>query len=342
LKRLARYTFFFITSLVILSFFLEVGIAQGDAQRSASNEEEVDVDPRRSKGVLNKVNIRMPQSDRLRFEWGIFPQYRSNLFQSTGGAPKTSAVMTTISGKAEWDFLQSEASKLTGSFLFERNVFRGVENAESSNLDIGLNYQFGRNDLQVTYFNTPRRLAFISQNEGVFNSVEGVDLGFVARPSRSLRARVGYVFSRLEHEDLSERNSSYHEFVGDLRLDKWSLLRPGLGLEIDQIRADSINFDRWEYAPVVFLGSRLGYRAWLNLRYRFRTRNYSSEVPGLSNFGRVDHRHDIRFYANIKLSEHWWLFLYQSFIDGRSTRQSRDFRSFDIGLGIYHRFGFRP
>ncbi len=96
------------------------------SEKSATSKEEVILDPQGDEEMRVPVSLRSPNKKRFRFEFGVFPLYRSNLFQAIGGAPKTSVLMTTTSVKLELDFIQTENSTMTGEFLFRRNLFSGI------------------------------------------------------------------------------------------------------------------------------------------------------------------------------------------------------------------------
>jgi hypothetical protein len=312
----------------------------GEQPASSQGDQEQDVPvepPQEDRSVINTQPL-PPEPGRFRFEFGVLPRYNSNLFGATAGAPRQAAFITTLAAKVEADLVRGEKSTLTGRFGFHRNLYQGVDGADSSDFDISLEYGFGRNRLALTYFTTPRRLAYIAGDEHIFNRLDGVDLRFSRRMTRRTRARVGYEFTRESFPTLKERDSGKHELSGDVRYRIHDLLAPGIGFELGRVTAQSANFNRHETALLLLLDSRIKDTVWASLRYRYSQRDYITADPTASNFGREDRRHDLRWQANVKVTKQWWLFFYNSYTSSASTRELRSFTGHELGAGLFFRF----
>lgn len=286
-----------------------------------------------------EADIRTPPSmaGRYRFEFGVLPRYNSNFFQSTGGAPSTAVFVTTLTGKFGVDLLRREVSSLAGTFRIQRNIHDGVDNADSYVFDATLGYRFSRNRLYLTYFTIPRRLAFITTDQDVFSRLDGINLGYSRRVTRRTRVRISYQAARQIFSDFKERDAARHRLRGELRYRIHPLFMPGIGYEWSRDNAQSDNFTYNRWAPLLRLDSRIKRIVWVALRYRYQNRDYITVDPTGPNFGREDRRHEFRLYSNVKLTKHWWLYFYGSYLDNNSTRDTRAFGGHELGVGLMFR-----
>jgi hypothetical protein len=234
--------------------------------------------------------------------------------------------------------VRGETSTLTSEFQFRRNIYRDVSDADSSDFDFTLNYGIGRNKLSLTYYATPRRLAYVAGNESILSKLHGVEVRYSHRVTRRLRTRVGYEFARETFSASKERDSGRHELSADVRYRFHNLLTPGFGFEFGRVNASSINYSRNEPTLVLLLDSQIKNTAWVSLRYRYGKKDYITTDLKAGNFNRVDWRHDVRLQANIKLTKQWWLLLYNSYTNNTSTRALRGFTGHEIGVGVFFRF----
>ncbi|HXF05905.1 MAG TPA: surface lipoprotein assembly modifier [Blastocatellia bacterium] len=309
------------------------------AQRTPSQAQEPDlsVEPPQERSVIIPQPLPAGPS-RFRAEVGVLPRYNSNLFSATAGAPRQTALITTLAVKVEADLVRGEGSTMTARFAGHRNVYQGIEGADSSDFDISLEYGFGRNRLALTYFMTPRRLVYVVGDERVVNRLDGVDLRFSRRITRRTRSRVGYEFTRERFPILGERNSDRHRLSGDIRYRIHDLLAPGIGFEWGRVTANSTNYNRDEAALLLLLDSRFKNAIWASMRYRYGQRHYTTTNSTAGNFGRRDRRHEIRWQASVRTTRHWGFLLYGSYTTNASTRERRSFTGYEVGVGMVFRF----
>ena len=282
---------------------------------------------------------------RYRFELGVMPRYISNYFQTfddfqTGATavPVKSVYITTLSASAEYDFVREDDKTLTGGVRLRRNFFKDPDGADSTDIDVTLEYDFRPNRLRFAYFGTPRRLASVVSGRNVYSRVNGFNAEYSRRLTRQWRARGGYEFARDTFSEFTERNLSRHELSGDIRYQFSPYFTPGVGFEYLRGNAASENFSYTRPALVLLATSRISDVAYLSFRYRYSDRDYSTGVTTASNFGREDRRHDLSFYGTVNLGRGFSLFGFVYRTDNNSTRVTRSFNSYETGLGLFFRF----
>src|SRR5215213_3837473 len=149
-----------------------------------------------ARGDTNSIpSVSSSADKRYRFEVGILPRFNSNLFESEDDAAKVSSYITTLSGKAEYDFVRSDKRTFTGGIQVRHNIFKDVENADSTDIDVTMHYKSGKNDFQAAYFITPERLAFITGGNNpiyIHSSIQGGNFDYTRRLSKRLRVSGAY------------------------------------------------------------------------------------------------------------------------------------------------------
>jgi len=314
----------------------------GQKSRQSAADETLDTiaDQRQEDRPIGLVR-RTPRNTnkRYRFEFGVLPRYNSNLFESEDEAPKQGAFIISPEGSFEYDLVRREGSTLRAGLRLRRNIFTNLDGADSTDIDLALGYEFGRNRLAVAYLGTPRRLAFIdSSNQNVYNSINAVRFDYALRMTRRLRVRTSYEFGREEYTEFKERDSSRHDVRGSIRYRLRNYFAPGIGFEYQRINGRSDTYTREGLALVLLLESTIRDVANMSFRYRYWDRDYLTLDPSSSNFGRQDRRHDITLYSNVKLGKGFWLFGLFSYNDNNSSRLTRTFTGYESGVGLFYRF----
>lgn len=284
---------------------------------------------------------RTGQGERYRIEVGVMPRFNSNLFEAEDDAVKRSSFITTLSARGEYDLVRRDSLTVTGSAQLRYNFFKDVANANSAELDFGLRFLSGKNDLQTTFFTTPERLAFITgADEFVHNSSTGFNLDYTRRISNRFRLRGSYQLSRESYEGnaFDDRNSTRHRFAAEGRYKFHELFQPGLGVEYDRVNAESENFSRSGIAPVLILVSAYKNIIYTGARYRYIRRDYDASDPLMPNFERTDFRHDFSIYSSVRLARQWRLFGFVSALENNASRAGRSFSGYQTGLGLFFIF----
>jgi hypothetical protein len=284
---------------------------------------------------------RTGDSGRYRIEVGILPRFNSNLFESEDDAVKTSSFITTLSARGEYDLVRRDRLTVTGSAQLRYNFFKDVANANSAEIDLGMRFISGRNDLQTTFFITPERLAFITgAGEYVHNSSTGFNLDYTRRIGSRFRVRGTYQITRESYEGnaFDDRNSTRHRVSAESRYKIHELFQPGLGVEYDRVNAESENFSRSGIAPVVLLVSAYKNIVYTGARYRYITREYDTDDPLLPNFDRTDFRHDFSIYSSVRLARQWRVYGFFSALENNASRIGRSFTGYQTGLGLFFLF----
>jgi hypothetical protein len=327
--------------------------AAGQAPDSP-NQSRADQDPEETDGATTQEETasRSPvpatagrRDSRYRVEVGVLPRYISNYFQTqddfnsaTTATPREAAYVTTLSGSFEYDFLQERERTLTGGVRVRRNLFADLDGADSTDIDVTLDYNLQQNQLRLGYFGTPRRLASVTDGGNVYGETNGLRAEYLRRFSRRLRARGGYEFTRETFSRFDERDLSRHQISGDVRYQLSPYFTPGVGFEYVRANAESENFSYKRPALVLLATSRIGDVAYSSLRYRYSDRDYTTDLATGSNFGREDRRHDLSFYSTVQLRRGFSLFGFANHTNNNSNRPNRGFRSYEAGLGLFLRF----
>jgi hypothetical protein len=278
---------------------------------------------------------------RYRIEVGVLPRFNSNLFEAEDDAVKRSSFITTLSARAEYDFVKNDRRTITGSGQIRYNIFTDVKNANSVDVDLAMRVLSGKNDFQTTFFITPERLAFIT-GDGLFvhNSVTGFNLDYTRRFGKNFRVRGGYQFSNESYEGslFDDRDNTRHRLSADVRYRIHSLFQPGIGIEYDRVNAQSENFTRNGIAPVLLLVSSYKNIVYTSARYRYITRDYVTVNPLDPNFDRTDFRHDFSIYSSIRVARQWRIYGFISALENNSGRIGRSFTGYQTGLGAFFTF----
>lgn len=324
---------------------------QNTGRRRARDEQERHEDETAHPPGDDERGVRAPRvprrddDSRFHFEVGVLPRYISNYFQTfddfqTGATavPVKSVYVTTLSARAEYDFVREDDRTLTGSVRFRGNLFKDLPGADSADIDVSLEYDFRPNRLRFAYFGTPRRLASVVAGRNVYSRVNGFAAEYSRRLTRRWRARGGYEFARDTFSEFRERDLSRHEVSGDLRYQVSPYFTPGVGFEYLRGNAESENFSYNRPALLLLASSRIRDVAYLSFRYRFSDRDYTTDDPTSSNFNREDRRHDVSFYGTVNLSRGFSLFGFVYHTDNNSNRLTRTFTGYETGLGLFYRF----
>ena len=312
--------------------------------------EAVEPRPYRQDGGREEADVPTAPREpgRYRTELGLSVRHNDNLFEAQAGSPKESDTITAVSARIDGDLLRGETSSLAGHLLARWNDYKEFDDADSAYLDAGFDYAFGKNTFRLAYFTTPERLAYLKnqdKNQSVLSEVRGVNLNFTRRENRRMRWRIGVEMSNESYDTdvddtADERDYDRQELYGDVKYRFHETFRPGIGFELAELDAETSNYDRDESSLVLSIGSQWSRKFSTDFRYRYRIRDYTTDGPESenSNVDREDHRDDYRIYANLILNRQWRLFIFDSYIDNHSSRDSRTFTGNEVGIGIFYQF----
>jgi hypothetical protein len=282
---------------------------------------------------------------RYHFEIGVMPRYISNYFQTQDEfnsvatvTPIKSVYITTLSGAFEYDLVRKDRETLTAGLRVRRNFFKDLPGADSTDVDVSLDYNFQPNRLRFAYFGTPRRLISVVSGRNIYGETNGLSAEYQRRLSRNWRARGAYFFSRQTFSEFNERDLSLHQVNGDVRYRVSRYFSPGVGFEYQRGKAEDQNFSYTRPALVLLATSDVNGVAYMSFRYRFSKRDYGTDVLTDSNFGREETRHDVSFYSTVRLGGGFSLFGFYYHTNNNSNRASRTFTSYETGLGLFYRF----
>ena len=303
------------------------------------------------------------QPSRLRLHLGQFSRYSDNFSLAGSDESKDEVVLTTLSGKGSFDFVRSKASTLTAETNVARTFVSDTDDVDWYQFSAALDWEFGQNRIRLTYFHNPDGLDLTPLAEGrLSNGENGIDLRLSRRLTRRSRIRLGYKYASGDLVDLIQENSDAgkfegdithqiqnfleltakssadHELEGDVRYKIHDLFIPSLGCNLAQ-RRDKSDASSYDQATFIFrLESRIEDAATLNLRYRYRLRDYTTDDPTASNFDRRDYRHSGELNLLYKSFYHWWPFLYGSYKENDSTRANSSYTVYEVGIGMIFRF----
>jgi hypothetical protein len=299
--------------------------------------------PPREDTPAPQITRSKPGDSRYRIELGVMPRYISNYFQAedqfnTGSTPEVSTYVTVLSGSVAYDVIHEKDSTLTIGGRVRQNIFADIDGADSTELDATANYRKGSNEFRVGYYHNPKRLAGIVSNQNVYAETNRVNLEYLRRISSRWRSGVGYQFSRETYSSDNTRDVSRHQFHADIRYKVTSYFSPGVGIEYEERSGELENNSYSQITPMVMVTSSISNVAYLSFRYRHILRDYSTDIPSDSNFGRDDTRHELSFYGTVQLGHGLSIFGFAYHNNSDSSRTGSSFKSSDVGLGLFYRF----
>lgn len=282
---------------------------------------------------------------RLRFEVGVLPRTLDNYYQTQedfgvavpSGAAKSVGIVT-LSGGVDYDLTRTSSRKVTLGARVRHNLYTNLDHANSTDVDLTLVYDAKPSLFRLGYFGSRHRLVSDGGGTLVYGSTNGLSADYAYRFTKQLRGRIGYRFSRQTYTSSTSRNLSEHAFNADLRYQVVRQFMPSVGVEYSRGNAASDAYSFKRKAVYVGVTSELGDTAYLNFRYRRSQRDYLTNVPTDSYFGREDPRDDLSFYGTVQLGGGFSLFGYANHINNRSTQPSHRFSSNEAGLGLFYRF----
>lgn len=165
-------------------------------------------------------------------------------------------------------------------------------------------------------------------------------LSYGIRPVRSFQVQALADLDRQVYSSSAERNNHAVRVGGALRFFGLGyVLSPEIGAAagIRDVDADEEDYD--ERTFWLTLRSVPTPPLYLSLRYRNRTRSYSLDQEGSSNFGREDDRGDLTLTAEISLGSRWRWTVYLSIQNAESTKQTRNFDTQYLWSGLTYTLG---
>jgi len=295
---------------------------------------------------MDRTDLQMARPPALMLDYrtcslsiNITPSYNNNYFQAVAGTPRQPVLLTDVSTSFSFPLAQDYKQHLWASVSAQRTFVRGIENGDWNVYGVRLNYEYKNHQLTFHGFLSPRKLTFVS-NDGRAGlaQTKGFGADYRTRPNRNTRLRLFYRWNDVRYPGFEDRDSEIHFASGDIQYRFHDLFMPGIGFEYANNLAISDNYRYREMTPVFLLSSRLGRVASVNLRYRFKQREYSIEDSLLSNFGRKDRRHDVYMYTGIGLGRSLYLTLFGGYTQSISSRQNRSFNAFSAGATLQFQF----
>lgn len=295
---------------------------------------------------LDRTDLSIPRlptpifSDkRYKFNLNTSHAYNSNYFQAVADTPQQAVWLTNVSTSFDFTVVQEYKHQFTAGVDLQRNFVRGIQNADWSAFGANLSYAYNTHRFTFHGLYTPRKLNFIT-----FDSIPGFSrtmafgADYTALLNRNMRIRAFYRFNNIRYPEFSSRNVKVHFGAGDAQYRFHDLFMPGIGFEYSNAMAQTDNYNYWEMTPVLLLGSRLGRVVSINLRYRYKMRNYTIDDRQYSNFGRRDWRHDAYVYLGIGIGRHFYLIAFGRYMENFSSRAYRSFSSMSGGATMQIQF----
>lgn len=141
-----------------------------------------------------------------------------------------------------------------------------------------------------------------------------------------------------EYEVTEARNNDYRSFGGAVRWRGSRLLSPEVGVRFGERDVDDPQFSYDQRDLYVQLRSSISPAVYLSLRYRNRSREYSTGDVLASNFGREDERRQIAATADWTFARALTLNLYAAHEDVDVNLPDRDFDTMMYLAGLTWRF----
>ena len=135
------------------------------------------------------------------------------------------------------------------------------------------------------------------------------------------------------------KNNNLYNLGGAVRYRGFgSVFSPEVGWLWGRRDADDLNEDFDQRQFYIQVRSAALPSTYLSVRFRRRARDYSGDLPGLSNVGREDRRNQWTMYADVTATPHVILNLSYWHERAHSTRVTREFSAQAIGFGATYKF----
>lgn len=296
-------------------------------------------------GEGGAITASSKDGQRLNIELGVLPRYVGNYFESqdefnvTGPAtPAKSVAVITLSGTISYDLISEQRKRLTAAVRLRHNIFTDLDNANSTDVDVTLTYDARPSQFRLGYFGTRHKLVSDSPTDPVYGKTDGFSAAYLHRLTKRLRGQVGYRYSHTGYALFPDRNLDQHQYSAELRYQVQRYFMPAVGVEHTRGNAalDSRSYKR--NAFYLSVTSEIGQTAYINLRYRHSKREYLTDLPTDSYFGREDPRDDFSAYGTVQLGGGLSLFGFFNHTTNDSNQPSHRFKSDEGGLGLFYRF----
>ncbi len=265
--------------------------------------------------------------------------FNNNYFQAVAGAPRQSVWLTNFSTSLNVTISQSYDQQFTAGVNLQRNFLQGIENADWSVFGANLRYAYKTHQFTFHGLFLPQKLNFVTQDAASgISRTSGFGADYANRPNPNMRLRAFYRLNDIRYPEFSNRNVKIHFASGDIQYRLHNLFMPGIGFEYSNTMAKTDNYVYREMTPVLLLGARFGRIASVNLRYRYKMRDYTISDSQSGNFGRRDFRHDAYMYAGIGLGRYLYLIAFGSYMKNSSSRAYRSFSAMSGGATLQFQF----
>lgn len=165
-------------------------------------------------------------------------------------------------------------------------------------------------------------------------------MSYTIRPVRSFHIEALTEMDRQVYETSTQRNNQGLRAGGAVRFYGFGyVFSPEIGASIGSRDVDSDEEDYHEQTLWVTVRSVPVPTLYLSLRYRARSRSYSTHLEGSSNFRREDERGDLTLTTELSIGARWSWTVYVSVQDAESTKASRRFDSQYLWSGLTYTIG---
>lgn len=273
-----------------------------------------------------------PTGDRFELQARLFAAAFDNFFQAPPGSPEEDVTTTRIEALLFGRLQEDGPWKLYGQAAF--TAFEG-DLDDSSEVGVGIVRDGRPHGFDLFVQRQADRPSFDVGDEFDRTDVDRLTVEYSYRASRDWELTGLGAYEDQTFEFTRGRDNEFPSIGGAVRYRGWGYdFSPEVGVELGERDAVDPNEDHDQTDWWLKVRSAPTRRLYLSFRYRYRTRDYDIELPGASNFGREDDRQQWTAAANVQLVRHLSLDVYYAYEDAESTKESRNFTTSLIGLGL--------
>ena len=259
-----------------------------------------------------------------------------NFFQAPDDQPKLQVTATSLRAR-----LTRHIDTTSGRVKTYADILGNVYDVFDSNgrLGGGLNYSRGPHGLEGSlayYWNRP---SFDVGDE--FDKADGVLVSarYSYRTASDFQLNAAGSVLRERYESRAGNDNTLPSASGSVRYRGFGYgFSPEVGVTWSWRNTDDPNSSYSQRDLFIKVRSLLGRRVYLTGRYRYRSRDYSTENIEASNFGREDTRQQLTLSANVRTGKRLTWNVYYALQDVDSTLERRIFDRQLLRLGLTIRF----
>ncbi len=262
--------------------------------------------------------------------------YHANFLQATGGAPETNVWASAVEARIQRK-LDKYRKGLLAYGLAEQTTYSALNASPSLGVGFELREKFRGtpHSLRLLARRRFNRPAFFIGDELDTSDIFRVNGEYARRQTPEYELKGLFDYYRQSYEMTKRTNNTTFFWGGAVRYRGFGYrFSPELGFRRGRQDTADDDGDYSQKELLVTVRSVVTPTIYLSVRYRYRTRNYDTNIPRSRNFDRRDNRHAWRALATIRTGELLVWDVYFSRENADSLRLTRVFVTTSLGFGV--------